>query len=309
MSNNVTSVTVHGVFELPIKQVIANPKANARSSMNEEAVEDLAQTIKREGQMQAVRVEKRPDGKYELVFGFRRHAAITKLGQETIRAEVIEPMDPAARKIANIAENMAREDLTTYDQSMAFLDLQKSHDMSGSKIANSVGKSVPYVNNLIRIAEGLDESILRRWREECAPNFGKDKEGKKLPNVHAVCTTEWLGKLVAKVPRANQEYELKVAMGLIDPDAEDDDDEEDGEGNKRGRSDLETARRATMKNLEKALKAAEEKLGQVKAEEKPEVKGVISALKFAMGKTQGIKGVYTTPKPGEEKKEEGKRAN
>jgi len=52
-----------------------------------------------------------------------------------------------------------------------------------------------------------------------------------------------------------------------------------------------------MVNLTKALEAAEQKMKEAKADEKPELKGIVSALKFAMGKVKSIKGVYTTPNP------------
>jgi len=291
---------VTNVFDIPLTAIVAEKKMNYRTTMDDDTIEDLAGAIKREGQLTPVRVQKRPDGKFDLVYGFRRYAAFKRLAAEkpevytTIRAEVSDEETPVVvRKIANLAENLAREDLTTYDQAVAFLDLKNAEDMTGTRIANSIGKSVSYVNNLVRIIEGLDDSVLTRWKAECHPNFGYDKEGKKLPNQHAVCTMDWLGKLVAKTPKAQQNYELEVALGLRDPDEDENGDE--GEGN--GPRSIGSPKRATMVNLTKALEAAEQKMKEAKADEKPELKGIVSALKFAMGKVKSIKGVYTTPNP------------
>lgn len=297
-------------ISIPLAQIKADPKLNVRTVSDEDSIKELATSMKREGQLQAVRVEKVGENQYSLVFGFRRFAAATSLQWSEIRAEVVAPMAPVDRAVANMLENLSRENLTTYDQAMGFGNLQKVHEMSGVNIAHSVGKSVAYVNNLIRIVEGLDSTILERWKQECTPSFGRDPEtGKKLPNMHSVCTTEWLGKLVARVPKASQETELKIALGLIDPDGgdgEDGDDDGDGEGsNKR---DTDAPRRATMKQLERALAAAETKVKETKGEEQVYAKVVVTVIKYAMGKSQGIKAIgYTNPKPGEEPVKEDKK--
>ena len=291
-------------LDIPLSLIIADKRLNSRKVMDEDTIAELATTIKKEGQLTPVKVERTKDGKFSLVFGYRRFEAISLLNKEnpekwpTIRAEVVDPMDPLARKLANIAENMAREDLTTFDQAVAFTDLQKTNDLSGSRIASSVGKSVAYVNNLLRIHDGLDDSVLARWRAECMPNFGYDKEGKKLSNMHRVCTMDWLTKLVAKTPRDQQNYELQVALGLVDPD--EGDDEEGGNGEPR---QVGSAKRATMVNLKKALEAAEAKSKEAKADEKPELKGIVTALKFAIGSIKSIRGVYTSPAPGDKSDE------
>jgi len=297
---------VTNVFDIPLTAVVADKKFNYRSVMDSDTISDLAISIKKEGQLTPVRVQKRPDGKYDLVFGFRRYAAIKQLAAEkpeeytTIRAEVEEQTPAVTRKVANITENMAREDLTTYDQAMAFLDLRNTEDMSGTRIANSIGKSISYVNNLMRVAEGLDDEILTRWRAECQPNFGYDKDGKRIPTAHPVCTMDWLTKLVAKTPKAQQSYELQVALGLEDPD--EGEEGEEGEGN--GPRSVGSPKRATMALLTKALETAEEGFKSAKGEDKSEIKGAISALRFAMGKVKSIRTtskavVFSAPKANE----------
>lgn len=288
------------VYELPLALIVADPKKNSRTAMSPDAVEELAETIKREGQLSPVKVEKRQDGKFELVFGYRRFAAIKLLREKakkedeftSIRAEVVEPMDPVNRKLQNIAENLAREDLSPYDQALAFYDLKKSNDLSAKSISSSVGKSVSYINNLTRIYESCDDAILKRWKEECAPNFGIDKEGKKVPNIRKVCTMDWLTKL-ATVPRAEQEHQLHVALGLVEDDDGDDGEEGDEDGDSTPR--VGAPKRASMKNLTSALEAAEAKLKASKKDGGAEVdalKGVIAGLKFAIGKTQTLKGIW-----------------
>lgn len=308
MTTNPVKYKTPIIDNINLSTIKVDPKLNARTVVDEDAIKELAISMKREGQLQPVRVEMLNPGTYNsgvpvsLVFGYRRIAAAKLLQWDTIRAEVVETMAPADRAVANLLENLGRENLTTYDQAMAFHSLQKDHALSGTNIAHSVGKSVPYVNNLIRISEGLDESVLERWKQECSPNFGRDPEtGKKLPNMHSVCTSEWLGKLVARVPRAEQEYELKVQLGLITVDDEGDDGEGGGDGTGSSKPDTDAPRRATMRQLELALTAAEAKAKDTKGEEQNIARAVASTLKYAMGKNQSIKPIaFTNPKPGEE---------
>lgn len=279
------------VLDIPLAQVVRGK--NVRTvEIKPDRFEEMCESIKKNGQMTPVEVQKRPDGKYDLIAGFTRTAALEKLGAETVRAQVQEApaKDPDKhRKLRGLAENLAREDLTPYDQAMSFQDLKKNHDMSGVSIGQYVGRSTSYVNNLMRIADSCEPVILERWKKECDPNFGRDKEGKKLPNVHQVCTMDWLTKLAADVPRAEQEMALKKAMGLI-PDEEDEEDEDDesGESNPKDPG----AKRASLKSLKEAIAAAVEKEKEAKGEEKARIKGILQGLRFATGSNVSIKDVF-----------------
>lgn len=287
-------------FDVPLANIVADPKTNTRSVMDDDEFMELTESMKRQGQIQAVEVTPRPDGKFDLILGFRRFAVSKVLEWPTIRCQMTKdkegkPLDAKTRKIRNMSENLARENLTPYDQAVGFTDLRKVHDMSAQLIANNVGKSVSYVNNLVRVYEGLDESVIKRWREECNPNFGFDKDGKKLPNVRPVCTMNWLTDLVGnkEIPKSNQELELRRALGLI-PDEEDDDTER---GPNNG---SDNPKRPPMGWLKKALESAEAKRKEAKTtQEKDWLDGVVSTLKYATGKHQSIKGVFTNPKQGE----------
>ncbi len=281
-------------FDIPLHLIVADPKKNSRTTVDQAAIQDLAETIEKEGQLTPGKVEKRADGKFPLVFGYRRFAALKLLHAKkpekfpTMRVEVVEEMDLVKRKLANIAENLAREDLTTFDQAMAFDDLKRNHDMKGPGIANSVGKSIAYVNNLSRMYDNLEPCILKQWEKECEAGFTAKK----------VCTLDWLGKVAANVPRADQEHELMVQLGLEEPEADD-----DGETGRNPKTQG-APKRATKVDLDKALESALEKRKEAKAAEgggDPEalkyLDNVVAVLNFAVGKSRSIKGVYTSPKP------------
>lgn len=288
------------VLDIPLSMIVKGK--NVRTvEIKPDRFEETKESLKKNGQMHPIEVQRRPDGKYDLIAGYTRTAAAEALEWPTIRATVVEApaKDPDKhRKLRGLTENLAREDLMPYDQAMAFLDLKKNHDMSGVSIGQHVGRSTSYVNNLVRIAESCEPVILDRWKKESDPNFGKDKDGKRLPNIHAVCTMDWLVDIAANVPRAQQEVALKKALGLI-ADDDDEDDKDDGDGNGDAR-DPGAPKRASMKSLKAALEAAKEKAKENKKDESLQM--AVTVLKFAIGHTKGIKDVYN-PKEKPEKED------
>lgn len=302
---NITLTNATNVFDIPLNLIKAGK--NVRSiEVNPKRFEEMVESFKKVGQMGPIEVQRTADGKFDIIAGFTRFAASKALEWPTIRAQVadIPNKDPEKhRLLRGLAENLAREDLTTYDQSMNFVLLKKDHDMSGTGIGQHVGRSTSYVNNLVRIAESCEPCILERWRKECDPNFGKDKEGKKLATVHQICTMDWLQDISANVPRANQETALKKAMGLIPDDDDEGEGEEDDETG-TGARDPGAPKRASMKGLKMALAAAKEKEKELKVGhvDKDKCKGIVQALQYAIGINKTIQGVYT-PKEKETSKE------
>lgn len=288
------------VKDIPLDLIVADPKKNYRTMQDPKELEQLQESMKRQGQLQTVEVVQLDNGKFELILGFRRFACAKALEWSTIRAEVVtgkdgKPLAELDRRLRNATENLARENLTPYDQALAFMDLKKVYDMSANLIGQNVGKSVSYINNLTRVLEGIDESIAKRWKEESHPMFGLDKEGKRIPNIRQVCTMNWLTDLL-KVPRADQEMELKKALGLV-PDEDDDDDDDDDSGREPAQPGAN--KKPSTKNLQSALEAAKKMRKDASGDDKGLYEGMVQALRYAIGEVQSIKGVYTNPKPGE----------
>lgn len=299
VQNNLPQLATN-VLDIPLGMIVKGKNVRTVEIKPDRFAETM-ESLKKNGQMHPIEVQRRQDGKYDLIAGYTRTAAAEALEWPTIRATVVEAptKDPEKhRKIRGLAENLAREDLTPYDQAMAFRDLKKEHDMSGQSIGQHVGRSTSYVNNLVRIAESCEPVILDRWKKESDPSFGKDKEGKRLPNIHAVCTMDWLVDIAANVPRAEQEHALKKALGLIADDDDEGGDEDDEGGDAR---DPGAPKRASMKALKAALESAKEK---AKADKKDlALQMAVTVLKFAIGHTKGIKDVYN-PKEKAEKEDD-----
>lgn len=305
------TTTESKIIQVPMSSITADDSRNSRSFVDEKALNELAGSLKREGLLQPIRVEQTGASAYQLVYGYRRFAAAKLLKWDTILAEVVQPMADDDRDIANLLENMARENLTTFDQAHALAKIQRAHGHSGATLAARVGKSATYVNNLIRIVDGIHELVNERWREECAPTFGKDPEtGKKLSGVHVVCTTDWLAKLVSKVSIDKQPYELQVALGLVDDGSEEDGDDGEGdEGEGEGDEEADGPKRKSIKQMLDMIKSlnARAKTAEVTMD-LPVVKGMLAAVKWALGKSVNIKVGSLVIKPGDEESDEPRRS-
>lgn len=274
--------------------------ANSRTTRDETALAELAASMKKEGLLQPVRVERLDDNRYSLVYGYRRVEAASRLGWTQIRAEVVGPMTPADRAIVNLLENIGRENLSTYDLAMAFSHIQEHFSLSGSVIAGRTGKTTAYVNSLIRIATNIHESVLARWKLECSPEFGKDLEtGKRLPNVHAVCSVDWLSKMAARVPKHEQEHEMKLVLGMIDAagndigdndDSADDSNDSDGEENSEGPKVPKAPKRVGIKTMSEMLEVAETaaKDANLSDADLACVKAIAATLRYTTGKRSSI---------------------
>jgi len=240
-----------------------------------EDVEALAKQIKADGQLSPVMVRKiadedKEEGQletYELVFGFRRMAAIRSLGRDSIMAQVWDGSDEDMYFV-NLAENVSRKNLKPWEKAQRYSELKKDLEISGAKIASRLGENKGHVNNLIRLFDEGNPKIIKLW---------KDGHGK--------ATTDALIKNVVKAGTTHDEQWdnwLRHA-GLID--------EEEGseeEGSEETEDKPKKASRPSAKHLEcalDALKACEDYSDDW-------IKGATAALKFALAKTKTLPKVY-----------------
>jgi ParB/RepB/Spo0J family partition protein len=96
-------------------------------------VSELAELIKAQGLLQAITVTPKPDGRYKIVFGHRRHAAVQSLGLTEIEAKVREYTD-AERLPVMFVENFGREDLSPLQEARAYHAMLELTDEQGKKV-------------------------------------------------------------------------------------------------------------------------------------------------------------------------------
>jgi len=106
-----------GVRIVPLDKIEPNPQ-NPRMAINQEALEELAASIREHGVLQPVLVRPLEDGRFELIAGERRWRAAREAGLEMVPA-LIRDDDAATRMQTALIENVAREDLNPVDEARA----------------------------------------------------------------------------------------------------------------------------------------------------------------------------------------------
>ncbi|MBV8802959.1 MAG: ParB/RepB/Spo0J family partition protein [Gammaproteobacteria bacterium] len=140
---------------LPL-DLIQTGKYQPRTDINQDALEELALSIRSQGVIQPIIVRHLLGGRYEIVAGERRWRAARLAELKEIPAVVREIPDEAAIAIALI-ENIQREQLNPIEEACALLRLLDEFSMTHGQVAEAVGKSRTTVTNLLRLLSLADE--------------------------------------------------------------------------------------------------------------------------------------------------------
>lgn len=135
--------------ELPIEW-LQRGRYQPRRDMSDEALEELATSIRAQGIMQPVVVRPIGPESYELIAGERRWRASQLVGLATIPAVIRDVPDEDAIAMALI-ENIQRENLNPIEEAMAMQRLQQEFELTQAEVAEAVGKSRVTVTNLLRL--------------------------------------------------------------------------------------------------------------------------------------------------------------
>jgi ParB family chromosome partitioning protein len=123
-----------------------------RARIGQEALAELAESIKSQGVMQPILARPIGAGRYEIVAGERRWRAARMAGLATVPALVRDVPDRQALAIALI-ENLQREDLNPLDEAMGIKRLTEEFGMTHAEAADAVGRSRAAVTNALRLLE------------------------------------------------------------------------------------------------------------------------------------------------------------
>ena len=152
---------------LKITEVEPN-RDQPRKRFDQEALEELANSIKEYGLIQPIVVTKK-DGYYSIIAGERRWRASKIAGLEEIPAIIREDNERINSEISLI-ENMQREDLNPYEKALGIRTLIDNYGLSQEIVAKKLGKSRSTIANWVRVLN-LDEKVLEMVKE------GKLSEG------------------------------------------------------------------------------------------------------------------------------------
>ena len=135
--------------QLPI-ETLRRGKYQPRVQMDQDALDELANSIKTQGIMQPILVRETASGEFEIIAGERRWRAAQLAGLDTVPALVRDITDQAAMAMGLI-ENIQREDLNPMEQARGLQRLLDEFEMTHQQIAESIGRSRTAVTNLLRL--------------------------------------------------------------------------------------------------------------------------------------------------------------
>lgn len=128
-----------------------------RRIFNDEKLQDLAQSIRKNGIIQPIIVAPKVDGIFKIIAGERRWRACKIAGLKIVPIEIKEVDNDQQLEMA-IIENVQREELSPIEECDAYLRLINEKNYTQEQVALAVGKSRSYVANIIRLAN-LPEKI------------------------------------------------------------------------------------------------------------------------------------------------------
>ena len=137
------------LLTLPISKV--EPRSEQpRKYFDEDALQELADSIAQYGLIQPITVRKQPSGYYQIIAGERRWRASRLAGLTEVPVRVIEADDRRTAELA-LVENLQREDLNPIEEAKGYKSLIEDYGLTQEEAAKSVGRSRPAIANSMRL--------------------------------------------------------------------------------------------------------------------------------------------------------------
>jgi ParB family transcriptional regulator, chromosome partitioning protein len=147
----------------PIENLVANPR-NPRRSFTEAQLAELADSIKERGIIQPIVVrELAKDNRFEIIAGERRWRAAQRAGLHEVPIAIVDATDIQSLEFA-IIENVQRSDLNPIEEAAGYVALMEQCNHTQDQVAQIVGKSRPYIGNLVRLLK-LPEPVKKLVRD------------------------------------------------------------------------------------------------------------------------------------------------
>ena len=138
-----------GALRIPLDQIDVNPK-QPRRHFDEQALQDLASSIKLHDIIQPVTVSKMPSGRYRLVAGERRIKAAKIAGLHDIPAYIRQTNDQQLLELA-LLENLQREDLNAMEIAISYKRMMEELSFTQENVAERMGKDRSTIANFVRL--------------------------------------------------------------------------------------------------------------------------------------------------------------
>ena len=154
----------NGASEIPLDKIFPNP-SQPRRHFDQEKLQELAESLKTKGVLQAILVRPDPKGgpTFQIIAGERRYRAAKLAGLKTLPA-VVRNVDELELLEVGIIENVQRSDLNPVEEAEAYGALMKRFGRTQEGLAKSVGKSRAHIANTLRLLN-LSERSRTHLRE------------------------------------------------------------------------------------------------------------------------------------------------
>jgi ParB family chromosome partitioning protein len=148
-SDNIVTNGSSSISEVEMHLIFANPN-QPRSHFDEEALTELATSIRELGVISPITLRKNDDGTYLIIAGERRFRASKSIGLKTIPAYVKTAADEQVMEMALI-ENIQREDLNAIEIALTFYRLMEEYKLTQERLSERVGKKRTTIANYLRL--------------------------------------------------------------------------------------------------------------------------------------------------------------
>ena len=203
-----------------------------RKRFDQDALDDLADSIRVHGIIQPLTVRRLASGYYQIIAGERRWRAAKTAGLAEVPAVIIEADDRKVMELGLI-ENLQREDLNPAEEARGYQTLMEEYGLTQEQVAQQMGKSRPAITNTLRLL-ALPDEVMRLVEEETlsagharailgAPTPALQKEAAKrvIAGQLSVRQTEALIKTLQKEkkePSKAETPDLSLYLGELEKD-------------------------------------------------------------------------------------------
>lgn len=210
---------VQGVRHLPVAALHPGP-FQPRRAMNEDALEELAASLKAQGVLQPLLVRGAPGkgGQYQIIAGERRWRAAQRAGLHEVPVLVRDLSDSEAMA-AGLVENLQRQDLDPIEEAEGYQRLLDEFGLIQEELARAVAKSRPHISNMLRLLN-LPPSVQTALRGG-ELNAGHARALLQHPDPEAAARTVVAKKLTVRQAEAMVQAALTPKPGRAPRDAKD----------------------------------------------------------------------------------------
>ena len=195
--------------EIPVSAIAPNPR-QPRRTFDEDALDELAESIREVGLLQPVVVRSVGPGRYELIMGERRWRATQRAGFTEIGAIVKQTQDNDLLRDALI-ENLHRQQLDPLEEAAAYQQLLDDFGATHEQLAQKIGRSRPHITNTLRLLN-LPPAVQKR----VAAGVLSAGHARALLGLDSTAAQEHLAQRIVAEGLSVRNVEEIVALGTDD---------------------------------------------------------------------------------------------